>query len=217
MDLTRLRQGDKVAAIAGILLFIFMFFSWFGLPNELEQAAEQANKIAEQFGAPTVDTGSANINAWESFSFIDLVLFLTVVAAVALAAIRASRNRIELPVPMSVVVTALGALSTLLVLYRVIDPVGDASRKVGLFLGLLAAAAVTVGGYLAMQEEGTSFGDAADRLGDGGRDRGERGDRGPRDRGPGAPPRGDEPPSAPPPPPPPSSGAPPPSGGTPSA
>ena len=40
----------------------------------------------------------------------------------------------------------------------------DASVEFGIFLWLLAAAGIGFGGYRAMQEEGTSFGDAADRL-----------------------------------------------------
>jgi hypothetical protein len=199
MDVTKLNQGEKIAAVSGVLLFIFMFFAWFGLPSAIEEAAEQANEIAEQFGAPTVDTGDVSANAWESFSWIDLLLLLTVIAAVAGAAMKAAGTQVEMPI--SVIVAVLGGLSTLFVLYRVIDPVGDASRKIGLFLGLIASAGVAIGGYLAMQEEGTSFSEAADRLGGGG-----PGDRG---GGPGGPPS--EPPSAPPPPPPPASGGPPPS------
>ncbi|MEK6278102.1 MAG: hypothetical protein AABM29_08825 [Actinomycetota bacterium] len=201
MDLTRLTQGEKIAAVSGVLLFIFMFFAWFGLPSAVEQAAEQANQIAEQFGAPTVDTGSVTASAWESFSWIDLLLFLTVIAAVTAAVLKGTGSQVEMPT--TVIVTVLGGLSTLFVLYRVIDPIGDASRKLGLFLGLLASAGVAIGGYMAMQEEGTSFGEAADRLG-GGDGPGDTGDR--------PSPSPSEPPSAPPPPPPPppsSGGAPP--------
>ena len=60
-------------------------------------------------------------------------------------------------------------LSTVLVLYRIIDPPADcAAREFGVFLGLIAAAAVAFGGWLAMQEEGDLFGDEAGRFGGGG-------------------------------------------------
>ena len=49
------------------------------------------------------------------------------------------------------------------VVYRVIEPVDDATRKYGLFLGLIAVAGIALGGWVAMQEEGTSFGGEADR------------------------------------------------------
>jgi hypothetical protein len=202
MDVNRLSQGEKIAAGSAIVLFIVMFFSWFGAPEVAE----------EVLGAAGVDTPSAN--AWESFDFIDLILLLTIIVAVGAAALKASGNALTLPVPASTVTALLGALSTLLVLYRIIDPPADASRKFGVFLGLIFAAAIAYGGWRAMEEEGTSFQDAADRLSsDRDRDREQRA----RDRGapgaaapppaepppPGEPPSRSEPPPPPPPPPPP--------------
>jgi hypothetical protein len=198
MDINRLTLGEKIAAGAGILLLIFMFLSWFGYDTG-------ASEIAEQFG---VDTGDDTIgfNAWESFDFIDLVLALTAIAAIALAAMKASANRVELPVSAATVVAALGGLATLLILFRIISPPSDADREFGVFLGLLAAAAIAYGGYRAMQEEGTTFQDAADRLSDrsggggGGTGTGAGSTGGASRPGAGAPP-------PPPPPPPPSTGA----------
>jgi uncharacterized membrane protein YgcG len=185
MDVNKLGQGEKVAAGSAIVLFIVMFFSWFGAPD---------NAITNALGAAGVDTTA---NAWQSFDFIDLVLLLTIVVAVAAAVVKASDTPVEFP--LSTAVTVLGGLSTLLVLYRILDPPSDASRKFGVFLGLLLAAALTYGGWLAMQEEGTSFQDASDRFGGGG---------GGGDIGGGGGDIGGEPPSAPPPPPPPPSAPP---------
>jgi len=39
------------------------------------------------------------------------------------------------------------------------------SRSIGVFLGLIAAAGITYGGWMAMQEEGASFSGEADRVG----------------------------------------------------
>jgi hypothetical protein len=47
----------------------------------------------------------------------------------------------------------LAGVGTILILYQVFETPGDLDRKVGLFLGLIACAAITVGGYLSMQEE----------------------------------------------------------------
>jgi hypothetical protein len=189
MDVDRLSQGEKIAAGSAIALFIVMFFSWFGAPDEIEALGS----------AVGVDTSA---NAWQSFDFIDLILLATVIVAIGAAVAKASANRIDFP--LSTVVTVLGALSTILVLYRIIDPPGDADRKFGVFLGVILAALLTYGGWLAMQEEGTTFQDAADRFGGGG----------PGDPGAGAPPGPGtgtaEPPPPPPPPPPPADPPPPP-------
>ena len=193
MDVNRLSQGEKIAAGSAILLFIVMFFPWFGAPEDVEALA----------GAAGVDTSA---NAWQSFDFIDLVLLATIVVAVGAAVAKASGSVVDFP--LSTVITVLGALSTILVLYRIIDPPADAARKFGVFLGVILAALLTYGGWLAMQEEGTTFQDAADRFGGGdGPDAGGTPGAGP---GPGA--GGAEPPS---PPPPPSHPAPPPRGGPP--
>ena len=184
MYFTRLTQGEKIAGVSGIALILIMFiFDWFGLK------ADVAGFTAE---------GSRN--AWGSYGFIDIVLFITVAAAVGLALISASESDVGLPVAASAVVAGLGILSVILIFYRIIDTPGDVSaasallqqsvdvtRKIGVWLGLIAAIGVAYGGWRAMQEEGTSFGDQADRF------------RGP-DEGPGAAPP--PPPSSPPPPPP---------------
>lgn len=194
MDVNRLSQGEKIAAGAAVVLFIVMFFSWFGAPEEVEALA----------GAVGVDTSA---NAWQSFDFIDIVLLATVVVALGAAIAKAADTRVDFP--LSTIVTVLGALSTILVLYRIIDPPSEASRKFGVFLGLVVAALLTYGGWLAMQEEGTTFEDAADRFRGG--DGGDIGGPGPGAGAGGGPGVGGEPPTAPPPPPPPPSGGAPPS------
>ena len=54
----------------------------------------------------------------------------------------------------------------------------DTNTNVGVFLGLIAAIGVTFGGWLAMQEEGTSFADEADRFRGGGSGAGGAGEPG---------------------------------------
>lgn len=187
MDFTRLTQGEKIAAVSGVALILIMFiFTWYAV---------------EAIGESVPDSGA---NAWQAFSFIDIVLFITVAAAIGLALISASQTEVGLPVAASAVVAGLGILSAILIFYRIIDTPGDLGvageafdiqvvRKIGVWLGLLAAIGVAYGGWRAMQEEGTSFGEEADRF------------RGP-DEDPGAAPP--PPPSAPPPSAPPPGGAP---------
>jgi hypothetical protein len=188
MDADRLSTGEKIAGVSAVLLFIFMFFDWFTVSVS---------------GGEGLFSVSAGGNAWEVFSWIDLLMLLTVVVTVAVAVIRLSDAIVEPPFSINAAVAILGGLSVLLILYRIIDPpldTGglpgvDVGRSIGVYLGLLAAAGITYGGYRAMQEEGTSFGDLGDQLSSG--------------RGTGAG-RQDQPPAPsatpPPPPPPPSSG-----------
>ena len=95
-------------------------------------------------------------------------------AAIGLALISASQTEVGLPVAASAVVAGLGILSVVLIVISIISPpdfgarsVGtgvDNTRKIGVWLGLIAAIGVAYGGWRAMQEEGTSFGEQADRF-----------------------------------------------------
>jgi multidrug transporter EmrE-like cation transporter len=157
MDASRVRTGEMIAGVSGAALFIILFLEWFSLPTggiEIEGFAT----------AVGVDT---SISAWQAFDFIDLVLLLAVIAGVGLAVLAAAQSSVQLPVAASAITAGLGILGTLLVLYRVIDPPSDLDRAYGLFLGLIAVAGVAIGGWLAMQEEGTTFGGEADRFGGG--------------------------------------------------
>jgi hypothetical protein len=194
MDADKLSTGEKVAGVSAVLLFVFMFFDWFSV---------EVSGGSGVFTASAVAGGSA----WDALEFIPIVLVVTILAAIGVAALRLTDSTFEPPVSANAVVAVLGGLSVLLILFRIVDTPGggsvpglsvDVSPAVGIFLGLLAAAGIAYGGYRAMQEEGASFGATADRLsgGAGG--------------GPSAGPP--PPPSSPPPPPPP---PPPASGGTP--
>jgi hypothetical protein len=155
MDFDRVPRGALIAGISGVLLFIFMFFSWFGAGTA--EVVTPAGGIEIDFGeVPGADT---TFNAWQSFDFIDLVLLAAVIVSVGLLVMSAMGTSINLPVAASAITAGIGALATLLVLYRIVDPPGDADREFGVFLGLLACAGITIGGWLSMQEEGTSFSD----------------------------------------------------------
>ncbi len=138
MDLSRLRTGEWIAGISGVALFVVMFLPWFGV--------------------------DATVNAWEAFDFIDVVLMLAVISGVGMAALAVAQSNVQLPVAASAITAGIGIVGALVVLYRIVDPVGDADRKIGLYLGLIAAVAVAAGGWLAMQEEGTTFGSEVDRM-----------------------------------------------------
>ncbi|HEY8000985.1 MAG TPA: hypothetical protein VID76_03540 [Solirubrobacterales bacterium] len=177
MDAGRLGRGELIAAVSGAALFIIMFLPWFGY-----DFSGAASDVADQLGVSVPDA-SVNFNAWESFGFIDIVLFVTVIVSVAFGVAGAMARDVALPVAASAITAGLGILSLVLVAYRLLDTPSESSRKFGLFLGLIATAGIAYGGWIGMQEEGTSFGDQVDRV------QGDSGD---------APP---PPPAAPPPPP----------------
>jgi hypothetical protein len=143
--------GYTLAGFSGFALIVVMLlFAWFGFPN------------------------ASGIDAFKTFhDWVLFFLIFTAFAGMALALVGAS-TRVDLPVALSAIATGLGVISLIILLIYVISPpnfsiAGSASigldRKIGIWLGLIATAGVAVGGYLAMQEEGTSFSDESDRFG----------------------------------------------------
>ncbi len=139
MDLKvqRLNQGERIAAGSALALFVCMFLGWFNF-------------------------GFAVANAWDSLHYASPILAVAIAATLTIAFLKASGKSIG-DIPGGSVMFALGCVAALLVLFRLIDPIsaGDASpfggsgvedsgsAEAGLFLGLIAAAGIAIGGYLA--------------------------------------------------------------------
>ncbi len=114
MDLDKLNQGEKIAGIAGIVLLISLWLAWY--------SGAKVNGIEVP--------GAGSASGWEALSLIDIIVFITAVVAIASAFLAANEGDAGLPVALSAVVTALGALSVLLILFRIIDvPTGDIPRR----------------------------------------------------------------------------------------
>jgi hypothetical protein len=103
---------------------------------------------------PWYSAGGENATAWQAFSLIDLVIAAAALAGLSVGIVVLGRISVSYPVAGSSVTTGLGALALLLIAYRLINPPGsgDVDPEVGAWLGLIAAAGVTIGGYLGMQE-----------------------------------------------------------------
>jgi len=108
MDADRLSTGEKIAGASAVLLFIFMFFDWFKV---------------EVSGGGFIG-GSLGGNAWEWFTWIDLLMLLTIVVAIGVAVVRLTDAVFEPPFSLNAAVAILGGLSALFILYRIIDPPG---------------------------------------------------------------------------------------------
>ena len=126
MDSARVRQGRLVAGVGGLLLFGFLFLPWFG-------------------------EAGVNSTGWEGQSSTDLYLLITALVAVA-AALPSTRAMLLPGVTMSGAAALLGSVGTVLLIWlSFIDFPSGADRKVGVYLALLAAIIVAVGGYMSAQ------------------------------------------------------------------
>jgi hypothetical protein len=149
--------GEQLAGIAGLALILIMFlFAWYSWPG----------------------TASAlnGLDAFDAYSdWLDLILVAAAFSGICLALFGGGSERVA--ISLAVVAAVLGGIGAILVAVFIVSTPsppdfgagagfaeGDLGVEPGAWLGLVALIALTVGGYKTMQEEGTSFADAADRL-----------------------------------------------------
>jgi hypothetical protein len=157
VDTSRLRFGDLVAGGSAVALFIFMLFPWYKVS-------------VKGLGVGQSDSG----NAWQSLGPGDLFLLLLILIVIGCVVVRALGAEANVPVPLSTVMLAAGALATLYILWRIVSlpgALGDAKdqlnalgkiggvsvevgRSFGIFLAFLAAIGITVGSFLSARERG---------------------------------------------------------------
>jgi hypothetical protein len=144
----RLRAGEAIAGIGGVLLLSFMFaLDWYGLGAKLAHG---------HAGLP----GETSWNGWEELPVLRWLLLVSALSAVLLAYFQATRAAPALPVALSVIVTVLGLLSTIALIVRVLiappalPPTGSLERLTGAYLGLFAVLAIACGGFASMRQEG---------------------------------------------------------------
>jgi hypothetical protein len=157
----RLSTGEKISAAAAFILFASMFLDWFGA------------KVAGVPGfSGSIEGSGGGASAWDALEVIPVFLMLAIVLALGVALVRLTDADLELSISLNAFVAAAGALAVLLILYRILFPPGfgipgvavDTTLRLGIFIGLIAAAGIAYGGWSAMREEGLTFSDAADRL-----------------------------------------------------
>lgn len=126
MGATGRSQGQLIAGAGGVLLFIFLFLPWFG-------------------------AGGVNVNGWQGQSSTDIFLMITAIVAIA-AALPGGRAPLLPGLTLSGAAATLGSVATLVLIWLALfDSLPGEDRKVGLYLALLAAVIIAVGGYLSAQ------------------------------------------------------------------
>ena len=130
-EASRLRRGEVLAGAGAILLLVFML----------------------------VGTWAGSRTGWEALVSLRWLLVATIATAFGLVITQATRRSPAIPVTMSLMVTVLGAISVLALIYRVlISP--PAHQHIAAYLGLLSTLAIAYGGYRSMRQEGIASRDA---------------------------------------------------------
>jgi len=148
----RLTIGEKIASVSALVLLASTFLDWFKL------------EIPESLEINYFSDGSGQ-SAWTALGFVPVVLMVAVgivliVAAMRLAGTGSGRAGDAL-------VAVAGTVAAVLILFRIIDPPAGASFEgafgqmaaaelavaFGIFLGLVAAVGIAVGGAVSLRED----------------------------------------------------------------
>jgi hypothetical protein len=128
--------GADAAWVSGLVLAVSSFTSWYS---------------GESVEGPTL-----SVTGWNSGTLGKLV-FLIGVAVVCLGVLRRLGLTFPAATPAPLLVVSLGALAAVFVVIRIVSVpdsvVGTANRSIGIWISLLAAVGVIVGGLLQAGEE----------------------------------------------------------------
>jgi hypothetical protein len=141
----RIRVGAVVSAVSALALLVILFaMEWYGVAGVPDPSAVR----------PAVSTAE---NGWHALSVTRWVLLATIVAAVGAVVLHASQREHGNKTDTSLVVAVLGALSAVLLIYRVLIALPSGARvvdqKLGAVLGLICALGIAWGGYEAIREQ----------------------------------------------------------------
>lgn len=139
-------MGELIAAISGLVLIISPFLDWYSISAK-----------------NSVVAFSVSGSGWDALSWVPWIVTIAGLAAIAIGVMRATGAATpQLPASPGFIVLVLGALATILVLFRILvtpdagasSSLVDVGRSFGIFIALLAAAGVTFGGWALWNEEG---------------------------------------------------------------
>jgi hypothetical protein len=144
MDLNKLTTGDKVIGISGIALFIFSFFSWLGVK---------------------AGSGAVEVEGTKSAWGLTLTLFAVLIGIALVVVVALKAADVKLPdlggVTWAQVMLGAAGLVLLFVVIKLITGISgvpdlpgiEKTRKIGIFLGLIASAGLVAGAWLNFQAD----------------------------------------------------------------
>lgn len=128
MAVGRLRSGEVIAGLAGLALAVVLFaLPWFSTGHD------------------------ATATGWSAMDVLRVPVAITALAGLALATAQATQASPALPVSLSVVVTVIGALTTLALVIRL--PTAAGTPQAGAYAGLACAIVLTGGAFRSLREE----------------------------------------------------------------
>jgi hypothetical protein len=132
VQLSRLRRGEIIATLSAVVLVVLVFaVPWFSFANP--------------------GGGHTDADAWTSLPTLRWPILVIAALGLLLGYLQATRSAPAFPVALDVALVPLAAITTVVLLIRVL--IGEGSPLVGGVLGLVAVAALTAGAFMSLREE----------------------------------------------------------------
>jgi hypothetical protein len=138
VDLRRVRRWEWLTGLSGVVLFLSLLLPWYG-------------------------SGGQTATAWQAFTFVDIILTLTALGAIALVVVTATQRTAAITQAMSACLVWVALVAVILVVGRLINVPGvditltggsgDITREWGGFVGALAAIALLVFDWRSMRDK----------------------------------------------------------------
>jgi hypothetical protein len=156
VDLRRLRHGEWIAGVSGVVLLVSLFLDWY---------------TADRPGAELF--GDKSANAWEAFTVVDVFLAASALFGIALAVSAATQRSPAVPQAVGALTVPIAFVAAVLVVLRLVDlpdyasvthgvnliiirgPEGDPTvlRAPGLIIGIIGALGVLVGSWRSIGDQ----------------------------------------------------------------
>jgi hypothetical protein len=161
MDTSKVGPGDWIAALGGVLLLIALFFlDWYGVELSIAPLEIGSSFLAQAeppeipgLELPEID----DLGAWDEPGFLgtiaNLVMLAAGVWAIVAVGLRAGAGGTGTPAETATGTAVLGIAASVMVLLRIVFPVDeindvelDTSLKFGIFVALVGAILIAIGG-----------------------------------------------------------------------
>ena len=129
MDLRKVRNGDWIALVSGVVLIVALFLPWYG-------------------------NGGETASGWSSLTVIDVVLAICALFGIAQWFFIIQQPTQAVPLAIAGLGAWMGLLAVVLTLIRVIDSPADGfGLEYGTFVALAASAGLFVGAWRSLGDE----------------------------------------------------------------
>ena len=149
--MSRLRTGERVAALGAAGLFVSLFFNWFSVDGH-----------AAGWLAYAPAPGGVHLSGWGSLGwFMDLLLCIAIFGGASLSSMTVKRTSPAWPIGAGVLTWTLGSVILVVLAIRIATQPGlglglsntPVLVEVPAYAGLLFAALIPLGAFLSLKDE----------------------------------------------------------------